>query len=103
MAETSFSLKCHGRGKPKPMLTWSRLDGGLQSSALDTLDGSLFFSKITSSDAGRYRCTAINQFGSVVAEIELRVQGRLSITSIAIDEIFHTAFSLKNILYVACL
>jgi len=75
IGESQFSLHCYGEGQPLPRLQWSKLDGKLSSKAIETADGSLHFPKITSTDSGRYRCTATNDFGSVIAEVHLRVEG----------------------------
>ena len=75
LADTQYSLNCYGQGSPAPVLKWSKMDGALSENAIPGPDGSLHFSRISSVDEGRYRCTATNDFGIVITEVRLNVEG----------------------------
>lgn len=75
LADTSYSLNCYGQGLPAPVLQWSKMDGVLSKNVIPRPDGSLYFSRISSVDEGRYRCTASNDFGVVITEARLNVEG----------------------------
>ena len=75
LADTRYSLNCYGQGLPAPALQWSKMDGVFSKNTIPGPDGSLHFSRISSVDGGRYRCTASNDFGVVITEIRLNVEG----------------------------
>jgi len=71
----SPALTCSAIGDTPIQLFWRREDGRQLSQSVAQLAGRLQFSRITSSDAGRYMCTAINNEGQSTATAEVIVDG----------------------------
>ncbi|EDO32296.1 predicted protein, partial [Nematostella vectensis] len=61
MKGRKLTLICHATGRPRPTITWFR--GGEEMRTKVTNNGSLILEKVSSSDIGRYTCTARNAFG----------------------------------------
>ena len=69
-----MTLDCIVGGIPKPSVQWHRLDGDLPiDRATIHHGGSLTFTRIEMSDAGRYMCSASNEYGSVSHEFDIKV------------------------------
>ena len=99
LADTRYSLHCYGHGLPAPRLTWSKMDGVLSNSVIEGPDGSLHFSKISSIDEGRYRCRAENEYGIVVTEIRLDVEGIFCFNTLSesfLTDFLYTSSELKT-------
>lgn len=72
---TNQPIECLVDGLPKPTVEWYRLDGNeipIERATL-TSSGSLTFTQIHLSDAGRYVCFASNHYGSVSHEFDIYV------------------------------
>ncbi|KAL9962313.1 hypothetical protein ACROYT_G031401 [Oculina patagonica] len=54
---------CSASGNPKPVVTWSKVNGSLGDESVSTNDGKLIISKSSYNQTGKYICTAINALG----------------------------------------
>ena len=57
---TDLHLFCNATGNPQPLITWFK---GLIRLGLPSFDGLLIVRNISKSDAGIYKCIAINGIG----------------------------------------
>ncbi|XP_078095298.1 basement membrane-specific heparan sulfate proteoglycan core protein isoform X4 [Mustelus asterias] len=73
MVGGSVEFECQAIGDPQPSIRWSKVDGRL-SPEIIIQNGMLKIEHVKESDAGRYRCTATNDAGSVKSEVVLYVQ-----------------------------
>eukprot|EP00062_Callorhinchus_milii_P012745 gi/632960275/ref/XP_007896099.1/ PREDICTED: basement membrane-specific heparan sulfate proteoglycan core protein [Callorhinchus milii] len=69
----SVEFECQAIGDPQPVVGWSKVEGTLPP-GVRIGNGMLKIANVKESDAGRYRCTATNQVGSVESEVVLHVQ-----------------------------
>ncbi|XP_067873656.1 basement membrane-specific heparan sulfate proteoglycan core protein isoform X2 [Heterodontus francisci] len=69
----SVEFECQAIGDPQPSIRWSKVDGRLSPEVI-IKNGMLKIEQAKESDAGRYRCTATNDAGSVKSEVVLYVQ-----------------------------
>nr|XP_023690745.1 basement membrane-specific heparan sulfate proteoglycan core protein isoform X5 [Paramormyrops kingsleyae] len=80
MLGSSVEFECHATGDPEPTVQWSKVDGTLFSHVV-VKGGMLTINRVTEVDAGKYRCTATNNVGSVQSEVILNVQTLPQITA----------------------
>ncbi|XP_067017628.1 uncharacterized protein [Acropora muricata] len=67
------SFQCSVSGNPKPVLTWSKLEGKSEKILSATTDGKLILSNAAGSDSGVYKCSASNILGRRQALVRLVV------------------------------
>nr|XP_051696750.1 hemicentin-2 isoform X2 [Oryctolagus cuniculus] len=70
LAGEALDLNCVAEGQPEPQLSWSKDGAALRGRGPE---GSIQFTAVETSDAGRYRCEASNSAGVDAWELELRV------------------------------
>ncbi|XP_072101165.1 basement membrane-specific heparan sulfate proteoglycan core protein isoform X3 [Mobula birostris] len=73
MVGGSVEFECQAIGDPQPFVRWSKVEGTMSPEVL-IRNGMLKIEYVKESDAGRYRCTATNDVGSVQSEVVLYVQ-----------------------------
>ncbi|XP_067017567.1 probable oxidoreductase PXDNL isoform X2 [Acropora muricata] len=75
------SFQCSVSGNPKPVSTWSKLEGKSEKILSATTDGKLILSNAAGSDSGVYKCSASNVLGQAQAlvRLEVNVQPRISL------------------------
>ncbi|XP_015749116.1 PREDICTED: hemicentin-2-like [Acropora digitifera] len=75
------SFQCSVSGNPKPVLTWSKLEGKSEKILSATTDGKLILSNAAGSDSSVYKCSASNILGRRQALVRLvvNVQPRISL------------------------
>ncbi|XP_032903835.1 basement membrane-specific heparan sulfate proteoglycan core protein isoform X4 [Amblyraja radiata] len=73
MVGGSVEFECEAIGDPQPFVKWSKVESELAPEVM-IKNGMLKFEHVKESDAGRYRCTATNDVGSVQSEVVLYVQ-----------------------------
>ncbi|XP_044166803.1 myosin light chain kinase, smooth muscle-like [Acropora millepora] len=75
------SFQCSVSGNPKPVSTWSKLEGKSEKILSATTDGKLILSNAAGSDSGVYKCSASNILGQAQARVRLvvNVQPRISL------------------------
>ncbi len=66
---------CSASGNPKPVVTWSKVNGSLGDEIASINDGKLIISKSSYNDKGKYVCTAINVLGKDQKMTDLFVEG----------------------------
>ncbi|XP_032129110.1 hemicentin-2-like [Sapajus apella] len=66
----ALDLNCVAEGNPEPQLSWSKDGVALRGRGPE---GSVHFTAIGTSDAGRYHCEASNSVGVDAWDVELRV------------------------------
>ncbi|XP_043919164.1 basement membrane-specific heparan sulfate proteoglycan core protein isoform X3 [Protopterus annectens] len=72
MVGSSVEFECLGIGDPKPTVSWSKADGQMSPDVV-IQNGVLKIDQVKKSDAGYYRCTAINDVGTVKSQVILNV------------------------------
>ena len=70
------SFQCSVSGNPKPVSTWSKLEGKSEKILSATTDGNLILSNAAGSDSGVYKCLASNILGQAQALVRLVVNGK---------------------------
>ena len=70
------SFQCSVSGNPKPVSTWSKLEGKSEKNLSTTRDGKLILSNAAGSDSGVYKCSASNILGQAQALVRLVVNGK---------------------------
>ncbi|XP_015756507.1 PREDICTED: hemicentin-2-like isoform X2 [Acropora digitifera] len=75
------SFQCSVSGNPKPVSTWSKLEGKSEKSLSATSDGKLILLNAAGSDSGVYKCSASNILGQAQSLVQLvvNVQPRISL------------------------
>ncbi|XP_067017562.1 roundabout homolog 3-like isoform X2 [Acropora muricata] len=75
------SFQCSVSGNPKPVSTWSKLEGKSEKNPSTTTDGKLLLPNAAGSDSGVYKCSASNILGQAQALVQLvvNVQPRISL------------------------
>lgn len=73
MIGNSVEFECQAVGDPEPTVRWSKVGGSLPAHIM-VKGGMLRIEKVTEADAGKYRCTATNNVGSVQSQVVLNVQ-----------------------------
>ncbi|XP_067018278.1 peroxidasin homolog isoform X2 [Acropora muricata] len=75
------SFQCSVRGNPKPVSTWSKLEGKSEKILSATTDGKLILRNASGSNSGVYKCSASNILGQAQALVRLvvNVQPRISL------------------------
>lgn len=58
----NYTLKCNASGDPHPSITWTK--DGVAASQLNVSSYFLHLDHVKRTDAGSYRCTASNGYGS---------------------------------------
>ena len=66
---------CSASGNPRPVVTWSSLNGSLGEETVSTNGGKLEISKASYKDKGKYVCTATNVLGQDKKLTNLLVEG----------------------------
>ncbi len=66
----ALSIRCNANGVPTPHIAWSK-----DSSSLDAKGPLYILSSLTTSDSGRYQCTASNIDGADEQDIQINVLG----------------------------
>jgi len=56
-------LICAASGYPRPVITWSKIQGSLPSGRSQQVHGKLTISDFQMSDSGLYHCKAVNSLG----------------------------------------
>ena len=69
-----FRVECIVRGSEPIAVEWSRVHGAMSAAASDH-DGTLEIVAVTATDAGHYRCVAVNDAGRTETYSELIVIG----------------------------
>ncbi|XP_029210845.2 basement membrane-specific heparan sulfate proteoglycan core protein-like [Acropora millepora] len=67
------SFQCSVSGNPKPVSTWSKLEGKSEKILSATTDGKLILPHAAGSDSGVYKCSASNNLGQAQALVRLVV------------------------------
>ena len=70
------SFQCSVSANPKPVSTWSKLEGKPEKILSATRDGKLILPNATGSDSGVYKCSASNTLGQAQALVRLVVNGK---------------------------
>ena len=71
------SFQCSVSGNPKPVSTWSKLEGKSEKILSATTDGKLILPNAAGSDSGVYKCSASNILGQQAqALVRLAVNGK---------------------------
>ncbi|KAK2557910.1 Peroxidasin-like protein [Acropora cervicornis] len=70
------SFQCSVSGNPKPVSTWSKLEGKSGKILSATTDGKLILPDAAGSDSGVYKCSASNILGQAQALVWLVVTGK---------------------------
>ena len=70
------SFQCSVSGNPKPVSTWSKLEGKTEKILSGTTDGMLILPNAAGSDSGVYKCSASNILGRAQALVRLVVNGK---------------------------
>ena len=70
------SFQCSVSGNPKPVSTWSKLEGKSEKNLSTTTDGKLILSNAAGSDSGVYKCSSSNILGQAHALVQLVVNGK---------------------------
>ncbi|XP_032087651.1 basement membrane-specific heparan sulfate proteoglycan core protein isoform X2 [Thamnophis elegans] len=73
LAGNAVEFECLAFGDPKPDLTWSKVGGQLRPGVLAS-GGLVKIERVEQADAGKYRCTATNNVGTVQSHVILHVQ-----------------------------
>ncbi|KAL6119478.1 hspg2 [Pungitius sinensis] len=73
MIGNSVEFECQAVGDPEPTVRWSKVGGSLPAHIM-VKGGMLRIDRVTEADAGKYRCTATNDVGSVQSQVVLNVQ-----------------------------
>ena len=68
----SASFQCSVSGNPEPALKWSKKESQTELSQ----SGTLLLRKVTGSDSGVYKCSALNILGQEEALVQLVVNGK---------------------------
>ena len=78
-AGSTIEIPCKADGEPAPVMVW-RKDGNVISESKGhyrlSSHGSLYIHSVSFQDAGTYECSAVNDFGKVVANGVLKVKGQ---------------------------
>ncbi|XP_067017556.1 hemicentin-1-like isoform X2 [Acropora muricata] len=67
------SFQCSVSGNPKPVSTWTKLEGKSEKNLSATADGKLILPNAAGSDSGVYKCSASNILGRRQALVRLAV------------------------------
>ena len=70
------SFQCSVSGNPKPVSTWSKLEGKSEKILSATTDGKFILPNAAGSDSGVYKCSASNILGQTQALVRLVVNGK---------------------------
>ncbi|XP_044164997.1 hemicentin-2-like isoform X2 [Acropora millepora] len=76
------SFQCSVSGNPKPVSTWSKLEGKSEKILSATTDGKLILPNAAGSDSGVYKCSASNILGQqaqALVRLVVNVQPRISL------------------------
>ena len=72
---SNISLPCYSKGFPKPVVTWYKNGGVLDSVNYDADTGMLTFASIQFADRGLYKCEARNFLGVDTTTVKITVEG----------------------------
>ncbi|XP_042355984.1 roundabout homolog 1 [Plectropomus leopardus] len=99
----SAQFHCRAKGDPPPAVVWSREQGPLPNGRyLVNPDQTLQIHYVSTQDAGRYTCTAVNDVGVVTASAQLLVDEAPSTTQRDLHkELSALRVSLENVSIVA--
>lgn len=72
----TIELPCRSEGEPKPIINWKKDGSALEQISHYKISrgGSLYIINVTLRDAGRYECTAVNEYGRVTAQCLLKIR-----------------------------
>ena len=70
------SFQCSVSGNPKPVSTWSKLEGKSEKNLSTIIDGKLILANAAGGDSGVYKCSASNILGQAQALVRLEVNGK---------------------------
>ncbi|XP_074627699.1 hemicentin-1-like isoform X2 [Acropora palmata] len=76
------SFQCSVSGNPKPVSTWSKLEGKSEKILSATTDGKLILTNAAGSDSGVYKCSASNILGQqaqALVRLVVNAQPRISL------------------------
>ncbi|XP_067017624.1 uncharacterized protein [Acropora muricata] len=75
------SFQCSVSGNPKPVSTWSKLEGKSEKNLSATTDGKLILPNAAGNDSGVYKCSASSILGQAQALVRLvvNIQPRISL------------------------
>ena len=73
----SASFQCSVNGNPKPTVAWSKLNSQTKISQSAVLGDTLRLQNLKGSDAGMYKCSAVNILGQAHAVGHIIVNGEL--------------------------
>ena len=91
----SVELPCRAQGAPKPSIQWKKDGSALEPIAKYKISrgGSLYIYNVTSTDVGRYECTASNEHGRATAQTLLKVGQVFGTSDVLVTRAFHDAES----------
>lgn len=68
-------VPCRAEGKPKPVIQWKKDGTAVEGDkARISRGGSLYLYNVTAADAGRYECSAVNEYGRATAQAVIQVR-----------------------------
>ncbi|KAJ7306581.1 hypothetical protein JRQ81_009947, partial [Phrynocephalus forsythii] len=73
LAGSAVEFECLAFGEPTPRVTWSKVGGRVRPGALAS-GNVVKIEQVEQRDAGKYRCTATNEVGTVQSHVILHVQ-----------------------------
>ncbi|XP_076385365.1 peroxidasin [Megachile rotundata] len=72
---TIIEVPCRVEGVPKPVIQWKKDGTAVEGDRVRiSRKGSLYLYNVTSTDTGRYECSAVNQYGRATAQALVRVR-----------------------------
>lgn len=78
--EIALTIVCEATGKPTPVISWTRNGDAVETSKnIRVKDKILRIKSFSTSEIGRYQCTARNDFGVDTAVTDLNIKGRFYI------------------------
>lgn len=86
-------LPCRAEGEPKPIINWKKDGSALELNSRYKLSrgGNLYIKNITANDAGRYECTAVNEYGRATSQCLLKIQQTTGTSDTIIKRAFNDA------------
>ncbi|EZA59624.1 hypothetical protein DMN91_005421 [Ooceraea biroi] len=73
--DATIEVPCRAEGTPQPVIQWKKDGSAIEGTRVKiTRGGSLLIFGVTAQDAGRYECSAINDYGRATAHALVRVR-----------------------------